>query len=232
MIKNKKFLITGHTSGLGRSLNKILLENKNTIIGISKSKSKIRNFIDLQVDFSNLKILNNKLKKLNKINKIDYLILNAGLLGDLNLFSKVNFKKFERILNVNFLSNKIIIDYFLSKKVKIKNVICISSGAALKTKYAWGSYCISKAATKMMIETYAEENNKINFINLSPGLIKTKMQKKIFNTKQNYSSLKKFKTLYKNNLIDTPDKVAFKIIKFLAELKKFKDRSYVDLRNV
>ena len=102
MIKNKKFLITGHTSGLGRSLNKILLENKNTIIGISKSKSKIRNFIDLQVDFSNLKILNNKLNKLNKINKIDYLILNAGLLGDLNLFRKVNIKKFEKILKLNF----------------------------------------------------------------------------------------------------------------------------------
>ena len=120
MIKNKKFLITGHTSGLGRSLNKILLENKNTIIGISKSKSKIRNFIDLQVDFSNLKILNNKLNKLNKINKIDYLILNAGLLGDLNLFRKVNIKKFERILNVNFLSNKIIIDYFYLKKLKLR----------------------------------------------------------------------------------------------------------------
>ena len=67
---------------------------------------------------------------------------------------------------------------------------------------------------------------------MSPGLIKTKMQKKIFNTKQNYSSLKKFKTLYKNNLIDTPDKVALKVIKFLSELKNFKDRSYVDLRNV
>ncbi len=88
MIKNKKFLITGHTSGLGSSLNKILLENKNKIIGISRSKSKIKNFIDLKVDFSNLKILKNKLNKLNKIKKIDYLILNAGLLGDLNIFTK------------------------------------------------------------------------------------------------------------------------------------------------
>ena len=46
---------------------------------------------------------------------------------------------------------------------------------------------------------------------------------------RNYS-LKKFKTLYKNNLIDTPDKVALKVIKFLSELKNFKDRSYVDLK--
>ena len=51
-----------------------------------------------------------------------------------------------------------------------------SSGAALKPKYAWGSCCISKAATKMMIETYAEEKKKL--ILLIVGLIKTKMQKK------------------------------------------------------
>ena len=48
-----------------------------------------------------------------------------------------------------------------------------------------------------MIETYREENKSVNFINLAPGLIKTKMQKKIFNTKKNYTSLKKFKLLYK-----------------------------------
>ena len=83
----------------------------------------------------------------------------------------------------------------------------------------------------MMIETYREENKSVNFINLAPGLIKTKMQKKIFNTKKNYSSLKKFKLLYKKNLMDTPDEVALKVIKFLSEINKFKDRSYVDLRN-
>lgn len=231
MIKNKTFLITGHTSGLGDSLNRILIKNNNKIIGISRSQNKIKNYIDIKVDFSNLKLLKKKLNKLKNINKIDFVILNAGVLGELNVFSNVNTEKFEKILNINFLSNKIILDYFLSKKIKMKNVISISSGAALNPKYAWGSYCISKAATKMMIETYREENKSVNFINLAPGLIKTKMQKKIFNTKKNYPSLKKFKLLYKKNLMDTPDEVALKVIKFLSEINKFKDRSYVDLRN-
>ena len=231
MIKNKIFLITGHTSGLGKSLNRILIKNNNKIIGISRSENKIKNYIDIKVDFSNLKLLKKKLDKLKNINKIDFVILNAGILGELNVFSNVNTNKFEKILNINFLSNKIILDYFLSKKIKMKNVISISSGAALNPKYAWGPYCISKAATKMMIEIYREENKSINFINLSPGLIKTKMQKKIFNTKKNYSSLKKFKLLYKKNLMDTPDQVALKVIKFLSEINKFKDRPYIDLRN-
>ena len=31
--------------------------------------------------------------------------------------------------------------------------------------------------------------------------------------------------------MDTPDQVALKVIKFLSEINKFKDRPYVDLRN-
>ena len=73
MIKNKTFLITGHTSGLGKSLNKILLKNKNKIIGISRS-SKIKNFIDTKVDFSNLKLLK-KISKIKRLKKIGFIIL-------------------------------------------------------------------------------------------------------------------------------------------------------------
>lgn len=231
MIQNKTFILTGHTSGLGKGLNNELLKYKNKIIGISKSASQCKNSINIQVDFSNLKKLKSKLNKINKIKKVDYVILNAGILGDLDKFSKINIEKFEKSIYVNFLSNKIIIDHLLSKKIKVKNIISISSGAALKAKYAWGAYCITKAATKMMMDIYSLENDKINFINLAPGLVKTRMQKKIYNTKKKFSSLKKFKYLYKNNLIDTPDLVAKKIINFLSKIKKSNIESYVDLRN-
>ncbi len=231
MIKNKTFLITGHTSGLGKALNIELLKSKNKIIGISKSRSNLKNLIDIEVDFLNFIKLKKKLNRIKKLKKIDYIILNAGLLGDLENLSKIDIKKFQNILNVNFLSNKIIIDYLLSSKIKIKNIISISSGAALKAKYAWGPYCVSKAATKMMMDVYSLENNKINFINLAPGLIKTKMQKQIFYTKKKYSSLKKFKYLYKNNLIDSPEIVAKKLINFLPKIKKSDIALYIDLRN-
>jgi benzil reductase ((S)-benzoin forming) len=231
LIKNKTFLITGHTSGLGYSLNKILLKNKNKIIGISRSKSEIKNLLNLKINFLNLKKLKNDLKILKKIKKIDFVILNAGLLGSLDKFENINLSEFEKIIKVNLLSNKIIIDFILSNKINVKNIIAISSGAAVDTKFGWGLYCISKAATKMMIDTYAVENKKINFINLAPGIIKTKMQKKIFDTKKNFSSLKKFKALYKKNLIDTPDMVALKMINFLSRIKRYNSKTYIDLRN-
>ena len=231
MIKNKIFLITGHTSGLGYSLNKILLKNKNKIIGISRSKSEINNLLNLKVNFLDLKKLKTKLEKIKKIKKIDFVVLNAGLLGELDKFENIDLIEFEKIMKVNFFSNKIIVDFILSNKIKVKNIVAISSGAALDSKFGWGSYCISKAAMKMMIDTYALENKKINFVNLAPGIIKTKMQKKIFNTKKNFNSLKKFKDLYKKNLIDSPDTVALKMLNYLSKIKKFNSKNYIDLRN-
>ena len=82
-----------------------------------------------------------------------------------------------------------------------------------------------------MMDVYSLENDKINFINLAPGLIKTKMQKQIFYTKKNYPSLKNFKYLYKNNLIDSPEIVAKKLINFLPKIKESDSSSYIDLRN-
>jgi benzil reductase ((S)-benzoin forming) len=231
LIKNKIFLITGHTSGLGYSLNKILLKNKNKIIGISRSKSEINNLLNLKVNFLDLKKLKTKLEKIKRIKKIDFVVLNAGLLGELDKFENIDLIEFEKIMKVNFFSNKIIVDFILSNKIKVKNIVAISSGAAFDPKFGWGSYCISKAAMKMMIDTYALENKKINFVNLAPGIIKTKMQKKIFNTKKNFNSLKKFKDLYKKNLIDSPDTVALKMLNYLSKIKKFNSKNYIDLRN-
>ena len=71
-----------------------------------------------------------------------------GLLGDLNIFSKIDIKRLEKVLLVNFLSNKIIIDYFLIKKIEVNNIIYISSGAALKPKYAWGVIVFQKQQQK------------------------------------------------------------------------------------
>ena len=98
MIKNKTFLITGHTSGLGKALNIELLKSKNKIIGISKSRSNIKNLINIEVDFLNFVKLKKKLNRIKKLKKIDYVILNAGLLGDLEKISKIDIKKFQNIL--------------------------------------------------------------------------------------------------------------------------------------
>ena len=65
--QKKNILITGNTSGIGLELNKIFSKNFN-IFGLSKSKSKIQNKLDLKVNFKNLKRLKYKNTK-NQITK-------------------------------------------------------------------------------------------------------------------------------------------------------------------
>ena len=230
MIKNKNILITGNTSGIGLELNK-LLTNTNTIFGISKSSSKIKNEIQIKIDIENLNLLKKKIKKIKFNKKIDYLILNAGILGKIKKIEKVLIKEFIQILKINFLSNKILIDELIKKKIVIKNIIAISSGAAKSSKDGWVLYCTSKAAFYQLINTYALEYKKIKFVNLAPGLAKTKMQDQIYNVKdKNIESVKKFQDLYRSNKISSPELIATKIINFLGNLKEIDSGSFIDLR--
>tara|TARA_B100000927_G_C16446230_1_gene461881 strand:- start:571 stop:1263 length:693 start_codon:yes stop_codon:yes gene_type:complete len=229
-MKNKTIFLTGNSSGLGKALNKKLVK-ENRIYSISKSKSSFNNEQHLIFDFNKVSNLYEKMRRFDNIEKIDFLILNAGVLGDINKSFKTKHTNLQKVININLISNKIILDFFLEKKVIIKNVIAISSGAALNPKEGWLEYCVSKCAMKMLIDVYSIENKRISFLNLSPGIIKTKMQKKIFLNKNDIDSLKKFKKLYINDKMDYPDTVATKIINYLNSRKE-KKKNYVDLRNI
>jgi len=93
-------------------------------------------------------------------------------------------------------------------------------------------YCTSKAALYQLINTYDLEHKNIKFINLAPGLAKTRMQDEIYLVKdKNIKSVKKFQQLYRMNQISSPESIAKKIISFLDNIKKFKSGSFIDLRN-
>lgn len=180
MIRNKKILITGNTSGLGFALTEILLAGGNKVFSLSKRPLKKRK--NLKSAVCNLKDINKiktKLKKLLNTKKIDYVILNAGILGQIKNISKINYREINEIFKINVFANKEILDYLIIKKIKTKMIIGILSGAALAPKYGWYLYCSSKAAFKFLIESYANEEPKRKFLNIAPGLIKTKMQKEI-----------------------------------------------------
>ena len=178
-------------------------------------------YIHLNVTCKNLKSIKPKLQKLLRTKRIDYVILNAGILSKITNINKVTYENIQEILKINVFANKEILDFFISKKFSLKSVIAISSGAALAPKIGWYLYCASKSALKFLIESYATEFKKIHFINISPGLIKTKMQTQIckINDKK-ISSVKKFKYLNRHNKVPTPDEVADNLIKKMVNLPR------------
>ena len=163
-----KIFITGSSSGLGRALA-IRLAKKNEIYTLSRSNFNHKNVHSLKCNLKNLKSIKPKLQKLLRTKRIDYVILNAGILGKITNINKVTYENIQEILKINVFANKEILDFFISKKFSLKSVIAISSGAALAPKIGWYLYCASKSALKFLIESYATEFKKIHFINISPG---------------------------------------------------------------
>jgi len=226
-----KVIITGTSSGLGKSLVNQFLELGHETIGISRSKSKETNYIcDFNSD-ENIKNTFNQIVVDNFDKPIDYLFLNAGILGDIEKATKIKNKNLQEALQVNLFANKLIIDIFLNSEIEVKNIIAISSGASIKAYDGWLSYCLSKAALNQLIRCYAIENTNINFLSLAPGIIQTKMQDQIVkNPTAKFSSIKKFKDLYGKN--PSSKEIADKIIKNLDMLADQKSGSFFDLRDI
>mgnify|MGYP006131942583 FL=1 len=230
MIKNKKILITGGSSGLGKSLANKLLKNKNKVYCLGRSNINNLSIRSVKCNFKSIKNIKIKLKKLINTKKLDYVFLNAGILGDIKNINKIKYEELNEIFKINVFANKEILDFFVENKITTKLIIAISSGAALSPKIGWFLYCSSKAAFKFLIESYALEDRKRKFINISPGLIKTKMQTQICKIdEKKIPSVKKFKNLNKSNKVPSPDEVAENILSTIQNLNK-SSGSYLDIR--
>jgi len=228
---NIKVIITGHSSGIGNGLAKIIEEDSGSVFGISRSSTNICED-ELIIDFEKIQHNKDKLESyFKRIPKSDFLILNAGILGQIDISPNTNIEGLRRILEINLLSNKVIIDtmYQLGKLPPV--VLGISSGAAIKPKYGWSEYCISKAAFKMLLESYSVELEETKFISIAPGIVKTKMQEQILSVDSTViPSVKKFHDIYDE--IPTPKEAAKKIYTFMKNIDMIDNQTYVDLREV
>ena len=228
MVHNLKVLITGGSFGLGNALLRELKEKSCKIINISRTKSTLAEK-NLIADLNCLEDLYLKLNNLDldQIYDLDLIILNAATIGEITKISNLSYEKFLSIINVNLISNKIILDTIF-RKLSIDSklqVIAISSSAAYKTISGISPYCISKASLNMLIESYSKEYKNHKFISICPGIINTKMQRTIQSM-----SLKEIEKIKTQDLPNASE-LAKKIVKNIPNFRLMKSGIFVKLKD-
>jgi benzil reductase ((S)-benzoin forming) len=146
-------LITGTSKGLGEGLAKYYLNRGEKVVGLSRSSNKDlglhENFTFYCIDLSILDSLEDKIKKiLKETQKIDLVILNAGILGEIADMQETSLSDIKKVMDVNVWSNKILIDNIIKHNNPVQ-IVAISSGAAVSGSRGWNAYSLSKAALNM-----------------------------------------------------------------------------------
>ena len=216
VIKKKKMnlVLFGASSAIGSFLTKkyydlgynlfLIIRNKEHL---NKYKRKFTNNKNQKVVIKYFNFKNEKnLKKFVMINKegfknSDFLINCYGEQGEIKNFFDINLKKFKQTIDINFFFNIYLIKFIFPIIRTKKNylIIFFSGGGALSLRKNFSSYSISKIALIKFTEIISEEfNNKNIRVNiLSPGIVHSKMTKKIlskskFVSKQELLKIKKF----------------------------------------
>ena len=177
----KTIFITGVSSGIGHGLARYYLDRGDRVFGISRRTPEdllgSESFSFGTLDVRDSDAIEPAIRGLlAKTQKIDLVILNAGVLGE---FGDLRLAKLDDLRNtmfVNVWANKLLMDALLSCGLAMEQVVTISSGASVNGNRGWSGYSISKAALNMLTKLLAAENPEIHFAALAPGLVDTAMQ--------------------------------------------------------
>lgn len=227
----KNILITGCSSGLGYALTMLYLEKGYKVYGINRSEPKIenKNFKFIKCDLSDTKNIKRNLEKeILNINKFEIVYLNAGMLGEIKSSFDLSIEELNEVYNLNVYANKELLD--ILSKIETKNIIAISSGAAVNGSKGWASYSLSKAGLNMLINLYSKEMINTKLLCIAPGVIETPMTDYIrFEIDDTvFTSAQRLK----NGEIQTPKQAATRLDETIKRFDKFESGSFIDVRNI
>jgi len=233
MREMKNILITGVSSGLGEALAEKYLENGDTVYAIGKNIPKkldhYPHFFFFPYDLSETFMIQSTLKEFLQHRSFDIVILNAGLLGEIKTLSQTDLMDAKAVMEVNVWANKELIDT-LNAHAQVKQIVGISSGAAVNGSKGWGPYALSKAGLNMLLNVYAKELPEIHFTALAPGVIRTPMVEHIIEEVDDtlFPSAKRLK----EKSIQTAGEAAKNLIDIFPKLLAYESGSFLDVRTM
>jgi NAD(P)-dependent dehydrogenase (short-subunit alcohol dehydrogenase family) len=192
-LTGKTALITGSSKGIGRAIAEEMARHGAQVVISSRKRETcqlVADEINAELSDANGGAIvipaniahKEELRKLvdethAKLEKIDILVCNAAVNPFYGSMKEMPDSAFEKILDVNILSNHWLMQMVLPEMVARKDgsIIIVSSIGGLRGNAVLGAYCISKAADLQMVRNLAIENGPDNVrVNaISPGLVRT-----------------------------------------------------------
>ncbi|MGH1339532.1 MAG: SDR family oxidoreductase [Aureispira sp.] len=182
-LKQAKILITGGSSGLGKSMAEVLTEAGAQVLITGRNADKVAQVAQdigcqgLPFDVAQYdSIPANAAKAIELLGGIDVLINNAGI-GEFAPLGAITLEQFERVFSVNVFGLTLLTQEILPnfKEQKSGNIINIASTAALKG-FAQGSiYAASKFALRALTQCWQAELRPlgIRVLQINPSEVPT-----------------------------------------------------------
>lgn len=213
-------LVTGASSGFGKSITKKLIENGYKVIGIARRAEKLDkikqelgdNFFSLPLNLCEpVNVIEGKLSSLNgdfDLNNIDLLVNNAGLALGLELAHEANLDDWYQMIDTNIKSLVTLTRLILPKMVNNKKGLIINMGSIAGTyPYPGGN---TYGATKAFVDQFSLNlradlaGTGIRVSNIEPGLCGGTE----FSVVRFKGDLAKVNTLYEGTNPILPDDIA------------------------
>lgn len=223
--KNKNYIITGASSGIGFASSKLLLEKGANVLAIGRQKDKVSELIEnfpekfnfLSIDFANdLDIEFEKDIKVfvEQFGKINGFLNCAGKEETLPL-SMYNRKTISNLFNVNLLSPFELFRVVSKKKYSEdgSSFIFMSSVMGELGQPGKTGYCSTKAAILGLVKASALEfaPRKIRVNAIAPGVVDTPMTQKLFSqlSEENIDAITKMHPLGVGQISDITSLILF-----------------------
>ena len=180
MAEQQTILITGASAGIGLALAKLWLERGDRVLALQRRSSPLLghpHYRELRADLADLEALPGQVRELvSGVGELDRVVLNAAIAAPLRDMADTPLAELKQLMDVNTWANKQVLDALYGAGARIRQVIGISSGAAVRGSRGWNGYSLSKAAFAMLIQLYAAERPETHFCSLMPGIVQTQMQ--------------------------------------------------------
>ncbi|WP_349367864.1 SDR family NAD(P)-dependent oxidoreductase [Salinarimonas sp.] len=186
-------VVTGASRGIGRAAALEFARAGAHVVAIARTQGALEELDDeIRQAGSTATLVPLDLKDLDALDRlgaalyerhgrVDVLLGNAGLLGQLAPINQVDQGTWDAVMTVNLTANWRLIRSLdpLLRASDAGRAIFLTSGAAHKAKAYWGPYSVSKAGLEVLARTWADEIRnitKVKVMLVNPGPLRTRMR--------------------------------------------------------